>query len=67
MSTIPWLRSVLALVVTISIPIVLAQECEYESFLDAISGNIFGDTSIFKQAVEISGYKVWFDFQVTNA
>jgi hypothetical protein len=61
------LCTVLALLVTISVPLVLGQECEYESFLDAISGNIFGDTSIFKQAVKLSGYEVWFDFEAANA
>ena len=35
-----------------------AQECQYASFLDALDGGIFSDTSFFKQAVEISGYKV---------
>jgi hypothetical protein len=36
----------------------VAQECEYSSFLDAIPGNIFGDTSIFKTAIKLSGYQV---------
>lgn len=62
-----WLSLALALYFTISIPVVLSQECEYDSFLDAISGNIFGDTSIFKQAVKLSGYQVWFDFDAANA
>ena len=38
-----------------------ATSCEYEnrSFVDAIPGNsIFGDTSIFKQAIKLSGYEV---------
>jgi len=37
----------------------VAQECEFSSFLDAIPGNIFGDTSIFKTAIKISGYQVY--------
>lgn len=39
-------------------PRAVGQECEYESFLDAIPGDIFGDTSIFKTAIKISGYQV---------
>eukprot|EP00889_Picochlorum_renovo_P003980 jgi/Picre1/31010/NNA_006368.t1 len=38
-------------------PRAVGQECEYESFLDAIPGDIFGDTSIFKTAIKISGYQ----------
>eukprot|EP00890_Picochlorum_soloecismus_P006328 jgi/Picsp_1/6697/NSC_04039-R1_hypothetical protein CHLNCDRAFT_144241 [Chlorella variabilis] len=37
--------------------IAFAQDCEYSSFLDAIPGNVFGDTSIFKTAIKISGYQ----------
>lgn len=55
------------LLFTIATSTVLCQECEYESFLDAISGNIFSDTSIFKQAVKLSGYEVWFVFDTPNA
>lgn len=39
-------------------PRAVGQECEFESFLDAIPGDIFGDTSIFKTAIKISGYQV---------
>ncbi|KAI8107240.1 hypothetical protein M9434_001883 [Picochlorum sp. BPE23] len=38
-------------------PRAVGQECEFESFLDAIPGDIFGDTSIFKTAIKISGYQ----------
>lgn len=33
-----------------------AQDCQYNSFLDALGGGIFGDTSIFKTAVNLAGY-----------
>jgi hypothetical protein len=33
--------------------------CDVSSFLDAIPGSsIFSDTSIFKQAIKLSGYEV---------
>ena len=35
-----------------------AETCEYASFLDALPGGTFGDTSFFKMAVKLSGYQV---------
>jgi hypothetical protein len=32
--------------------------CEYASFLDALPGGVFGDTSLFKLALKLSGYQV---------
>lgn len=40
-----------------------AQDCQYNSFLDALGGGIFGDTSIFKTAVNLAGYGVRIDFK----
>lgn len=33
------------------------EECPYESFLDALGDGIFDETSIFRTAVELSGFK----------
>ena len=35
-----------------------AQDCQYNSFLDALDGGILGDTSIYKTAISLAGYKV---------
>jgi hypothetical protein len=53
-----WILLVCILVSIFSVPRAVGQDCEYESFLDAIPGDIFGDTSIFKTALKISGYQV---------
>ena len=60
-TTIPKSARILLVCVLVSVvcvPRAVGQECEYESFLDAIPGDIFGDTSIFKTAIKISGYQV---------
>lgn len=33
-------------------------DCPYNSFLDALPGGTFGDTSIFKTAVKLAGFEV---------
>ena len=51
---------VVALILTKFLASTNGQEptCEYASFLDALPGGAFGDTSFFKLAVKLSGYQV---------
>lgn len=51
----------IALVFVTKILAIFCQEqpaCEYESFVDALPGGVFGDTSFFKTALKLSGYQV---------
>ncbi len=56
---VSWLSCVLLLVANAQLEDNPPEPCGVGSFLDAIPGSsIFSDTSIFKEAIKLSGYEV---------